>query len=50
MNLNKILPVILLVLITSCSSIRVTADYDTSADYSKYKTFAFYKKGIEKYP
>lgn len=39
---------VILILLTSCSTIKVAADYDTSADYSQYKTFAFYKKGIEK--
>lgn len=37
-------------MITSCASIRVSSDYDTKTDFSKYKTFAFYKKGIDKAP
>ncbi|MCD8445958.1 DUF4136 domain-containing protein [Tenacibaculum finnmarkense] len=41
------LPIIAL-MITSCSSVRVTTDYDTEADFNSYKTFAFYKKGIDK--
>jgi len=32
----------------SCSSVRVTSDYDKSIDYSQYKTYAFYKDGIDK--
>ncbi|CAL2105149.1 DUF4136 domain-containing protein [Tenacibaculum sp. 190524A02b] len=44
-----LLPVLLL-LVMSCSSIRVANDYDTQADFSKYKTFAFYKTGIDKAP
>jgi hypothetical protein len=40
--------VVLFVTASSCSSINVVADYDTSTDFSQYKTFAFYKKGIEK--
>jgi hypothetical protein len=48
MKALKFLPLILLFLVASCSSIRVTTDYDTTADFSKYKTFAFYKKGIDK--
>lgn len=32
----------------SCSSVKVVADYDQTTDFSKYKTFAFYKKGIDK--
>lgn len=41
------LPMIAL-LITSCSSVRVMTDYDTKADFNQYKTFAFYKTGIDK--
>ena len=32
----------------SCGSVRVVSDYDTSVDFSKYKTFAFFKPGIDK--
>jgi len=38
----------LIVLFSSCSTIKVTTDYDTKANFSKYKTFAFYKTGIDK--
>ena len=48
MKALKLLPLALIFFIASCSSIRVTTDYDTTADFSKYKTFAFYKKGIDK--
>ena len=48
MKAIKLLPLALLFLVASCSSVRVTSDYDTSTDFSKYKTFAFYKKGIDK--
>lgn len=34
--------------IASCSSLKVTSDYDTKTDFKEYKTFAFYKKGIDK--
>lgn len=37
----------LLMLSTSCVSIRTSYDYDTHTQFSKYKTFAFYKKGID---
>lgn len=46
--LKLILPVIGIVLISACSSIKVATDYDTSTDFKQYKTFAFYKKGIDK--
>ncbi|SNR83028.1 DUF4136 domain-containing protein [Lutibacter flavus] len=48
MKAIKLLPLVLLFLVASCSSVRVTSDYDTTTDFSKYKTFAFYKKGIDK--
>lgn len=34
--------------ITSCNTVKVVADYDDKADFNQYKTFAFYKKGIDK--
>lgn len=37
-----------LCLITSCDSVRVVADYDRSVDFNSYKTFAFFKDGIDK--
>lgn len=48
MRLLKYTPLLLLFIVSSCSSIRVAADYDTMADFNQYKTYAFYKKGIEK--
>lgn len=38
----------LFVLIASCSSVKVAADYDKNANFNEYKTFAFYKPGIDK--
>ena len=34
-------------ILSSCSSVKVVSDYDTQVDFSTYKTFAFYKKGID---
>ncbi|NLP58051.1 DUF4136 domain-containing protein [Lutibacter sp. B1] len=48
MRVIKLFPLLLLFLVASCSSVKVTTDYDTKADFSQYKTFAFYKKGIDK--
>lgn len=48
MKAFKLLPLVLLFLVASCSSVKVTSDYDTTTDFTKYKTFAFYKKGIDK--
>ena len=36
------------VLLASCSAIKVTTDYDNKVDFTQYKTFAFYKPGIDK--
>ncbi|WP_159800117.1 DUF4136 domain-containing protein [Flavobacterium sp. MK4S-17] len=34
--------------IASCSSIRVASDYDDAADFSGYKTYAFFKEGVDR--
>lgn len=48
-KINRILFTILFSLsILSCGSIKVASDYDSDADFSNYKTFAFYKSGIDK--
>ncbi|MCK0130615.1 DUF4136 domain-containing protein [Flavobacteriaceae bacterium F08102] len=44
----KLLPLLLLFIGASCSSVRVSADYDMNTNFNDYKTFAFYKKGIDK--
>ncbi|AUP78646.1 DUF4136 domain-containing protein [Flavivirga eckloniae] len=38
----------LLIVVSSCSSVRVAADYDKNANFGEYKTFAFFKTGIDK--
>jgi hypothetical protein len=48
-KINSILFTIIFSLsILSCGSIKVASDYDSDADFSNYKTFAFYKSGIDK--
>ena len=37
-----------LLLFLSCSSINVYSDYDKNTDFSNFKTYAFYKKGIDR--
>ena len=44
----KFIPLLFLFVLYSCSTIRVVSDYDSVTDFSKYKTFAFYKPGIDK--
>mgnify|MGYP001573105070 FL=1 len=36
------------VFLISCGSVKVASDFDSEADFSQYKTFAFYKSGIDK--
>ncbi|WP_296382743.1 DUF4136 domain-containing protein [Winogradskyella sp.] len=48
-NLIKLTPILLFaILLSSCSSVRVAADYDREAKFDNYKTFAFFKPGIDK--
>ncbi|MEP1487010.1 MAG: DUF4136 domain-containing protein [Algibacter sp.] len=48
-NLLKTLPLLaILLVVTSCSSVRVAADYDKNASFDEFKTFAFFKNGIDK--
>jgi len=48
MKAIKMFPLLLLLFLSSCSSVRVNSDYDKNADFSQYKTFAFQKSGIDK--
>ena len=49
MKAIKLLPILLLFLLASCgSSIRVYSDYDKNADFSQYKTYAFHKSGVDR--
>jgi hypothetical protein len=48
-HLLKTLPLLaILFMVTSCTSVRVAADYDKNANFATYKTFAFFKTGIDK--
>ena len=35
-------------LLASCTSVRVVSDYDQKANFNTYKSYAFYKTGIDK--
>lgn len=48
MKLLKLCSVVLVLMLTSCSSVRVSSDYDNQVNFNQYKTFAFYKPGIDK--
>lgn len=49
-KIMKTLPLLLILVLaaTSCSSVRVASDYDKNANFSQFKTFAFFKTGIDK--
>ncbi|TJY31833.1 DUF4136 domain-containing protein [Pontimicrobium aquaticum] len=48
-KLIKVFPVLMITLLmTSCTSVRVASDYDRTANFNTYKTFAFFKNGIDK--
>ncbi len=42
------LSVLGIVFLASCNSVKVLADYDREADFDSYKSYAFYKTGIDK--
>lgn len=46
--LNTLPLLALLIVVSSCSSIKVAADYDKNANFTEYKSFAFFKTGIDK--
>ena len=48
MKIYKLFILVCIGVLTSCSSVKVVSDYDVQVDFSTYKTFAFYKKGIDK--
>lgn len=45
---NFLAPLAFLLVLTSCSSVRVASDYDREANFNQYQSFAFYKPGIDK--
>ena len=48
MKAFKFLPVLLLLVFTSCSTVKVATDYDKEVNFNQYHSFAFYKPGIDK--
>jgi hypothetical protein len=48
-KLIRCIPIVVVaILLSSCSSVQVAADYDREANFDNYKTFAFFKPGIDK--
>ena len=48
MKTIKLIPVLLLFILSSSSSVRVNSDYEKNVDFSQFKTYAFNKTGIDK--
>ncbi|WP_130736394.1 DUF4136 domain-containing protein [Flavobacterium sp. J27] len=48
MKTLKLIPLFMLFVLASCSSVRVNADYDKNATFTNYKTYAFLKSSIDK--
>ncbi|MDY0089669.1 MAG: DUF4136 domain-containing protein [Flavobacteriaceae bacterium] len=48
MKTLKLIPVLAVFFLTSCSSVRIASDFDKSANFDQYKTFAYHKPSIDK--
>ncbi|MFC7356567.1 DUF4136 domain-containing protein [Jejudonia soesokkakensis] len=48
MKAVKFLPLLMLFVFASCSSVRVATDYDRKANFNTYTSYAFYKPGVDK--
>ena len=48
MKTLKLLSVLFIATLASCSSVRVNADYDKKATFTNYKTYAYLKSGVDK--
>lgn len=48
MKTVKLLPLLLLFVLGSCSSVRVSSDYDTKTNFTGYQSYAFNKTAIDK--
>jgi len=48
MKFFSLLSLILIITLSSCSSVRVASDYDKQANFNGYKSYAFFKPGIDK--
>jgi hypothetical protein len=48
MKVLKLIPVLgVILLLASCSTVRVVSDYDQTVNFNEYRTYAFYKPGID---
>lgn len=42
------IPMLMVLFLSSCTSVQVLSDYDKEANFNEYKSYAFYKTGIDK--
>ena len=47
MKTLKLLSILFIATLASCSSVRVNADYDKKANFSNYKTYAYMKNNLD---
>ena len=47
MKTLKLLSILFIVTLASCSSVNVNADYDKNASFSNYKTYAYMKNNLD---
>lgn len=47
-NIYFLASLVLILIVSSCTSVNVYSDYDKETDFTEFKTYAFYKKGIDK--
>lgn len=48
MKTLKLLSLIIIITLSSCSSVMVNADYDKKVSFTNYKSYAYLKSGIDK--
>jgi hypothetical protein len=48
MKTLKLLSIIFVLALSSCSSVRVNADYDKKVSFANYKSYAYLKSGVDK--
>ena len=48
MKTTNFLPLLLLFVLASCSSVSVNSDYDKKVDFTQFKTYAYLKGRIDK--
>lgn len=48
MKAFKFLPLLLLFVFASCSTVKVATDFDKEVNFNQYDSFAFFKPGIDK--